>query len=167
MSADLKLRQSGMMRWVSLALCILLCLAISALGALATQTGPGSWYESIEKAAWNPPSWGFGPVWTVLYITIGIALWIIWQSPASERRRQVLSLFFLQLALNLAWSWIFFGLEQPLLALLDLAALIAVVVVLVRVAWWETPFASLIMLPYLVWCSFAFTLNAAVVVLNP
>ena len=149
-----------------MAVCILLCLAVSALGAIATQAGPGSWYEGIEKAFWNPPSWVFGPVWTVLYITIGIALWIIWRSPQSQRRRWVLMLFFLQLGLNLAWSWIFFGLEQPLLALIDLAGLIAAIVVLVRVGWWETPFAALIMLPYLVWCGFAFTLNAAIVVLN-
>ncbi len=154
------------MRWVSLALCILLCLGISALGARATQTGPGSWYQSIEKAAWNPPSWGFGPVWTVLYISIGVALWIIWQSPPSRRRRLALSVFALQFALNLAWSWIFFGLEQPLFALIDLGALIGAIVILVRTAWWETPFASLILLPYLLWCGFAFSLNAAVVVLN-
>ena len=102
----------------------------------------------------------------MLYITLGIALWIIWRSPSGVRRTRSLQLFFLQLGINLTWSWLFFGLETPLLALLDLILLLAAIVFTIRVAWWETPFASLIMLPYLVWCGFAFTLNAAVVVLN-
>jgi benzodiazapine receptor len=154
------------MRWVSLALCVLVCLGVSALGALATDSDPGSWYEGIEKAPWNPPSWVFGPVWTVLYISIGVALWIIWRSRPSPRRSRALTIFAVQLLLNLAWSWLFFGLEQPLLALVDLAFLVGALVVLLRVAWWETPIASLIMLPYLLWCSFAVTLNGAVVLLN-
>ncbi len=136
------------------------------MGAIATDAGPGSWYDGLAKASWNPPAWVFAPVWTALYISLGIALWIIWKGSASHNRSRALQLFFLQLGLNLAWSWLFFSLQMPLLALIDLVLLLAAIVATQRAAWWDTPSASVIMLPYLAWCAFALSLNAAVVVLN-
>jgi len=153
-------------RWWLLVPAILICLGVSALGAVATETGPGSWYETIAKAPWNPPSWVFGPVWTVLYIVMGIALWLLWTAPAGDQRRQALTLFWLQLGINLAWSWAFFGLESPWLALVDLVALIVVIVLFMRKAWWVVPVASLLMWPYLIWCGFAASLNAWIVLAN-
>ena len=159
-------RESRLRQWLSLPVAILICLAVSGLGAIATDAGTGSWYDGLQKAFWNPPAWVFAPVWTALYVTLGIALWIIWKAPTSRGRSRALTLFFVQLGLNLAWSWIFFGLQMPLLALIDLVLLLGAIVATQRAAWWDTPFASLIMLPYLGWCIFALTLNAAVVVLN-
>ena len=159
-------RESRLRQWLALPVAILICLAVSGLGAVATDAGPGSWYDGLEKAGWNPPAWVFAPVWTALYITLGIALWIIWKAPDSPGRRRALIFFLVQLGLNLAWSWIFFGLQMPLAALVDLVILIGAIVATLRAAWWDAPFASLVMLPYLGWCSFALTLNAAVVILN-
>lgn len=152
--------------WLALPVAILICLAVSGLGAIATDAGPGSWYDGLAKAAWNPPAWVFAPVWTALYVSLGVALWFIWKAPAGQGRNRALALFFLQLGLNLAWSWLFFGFQMPLLALIDLVVLLVAIVATQRTAWPVAPPASLIMLPYLAWCAFALTLNGAVVMLN-
>lgn len=152
--------------WLALPVAILICLAVSGLGAIATDAGPGSWYDGLAKAPWNPPAWLFAPVWTALYVSLGIALWLIWKVPASPHRRRALTLFFVQLGLNLAWSWLFFGAEMPLLALIDLAALIVAIGLTMRRAWWDAPAATVVMVPYLLWCGFAFTLNAWIVLAN-
>ena len=159
-------RENRLRLWLALPVAILICLAVSGLGAIATDAGPGSWYDGLAKAPWNPPAWVFAPVGTALYVSLGIALWLIWKAPASQDRRRALALFFVQLGLNLAWSWLFFGLQMPLLALIDLVVLLAAIVAAQRAAWPIAPSASLIMLPYLGWCAFALTLNGAVVVLN-
>lgn len=159
-------RAEGPGKWLGLAGAILICLAVSGLGAIATDAGPGSWYAGLAKAPWNPPAWVFAPVWTALYISLGIALWLIWKAPSGAGRSRALALFFLQLGLNLAWSWLFFGLQMPLLALVDLVTLLAAIVVALRAIRQVTPLAGLILLPYLCWCAFALTLNGAVVVLN-
>ena len=159
-------RENRLRHWLALPVAILICLAVSGLGAIATEAGPGSWYDGLAKAPWNPPAWVFAPVWTALYISLGFALWLIWKAPAGPGRSRALVLFFVQLGLNLAWSWIFFGLQMPLLALVDLVLLLGAIVATQRAAWWDVPFAGLIMLPYLGWCAFALTLNAAGVVLN-
>jgi len=158
--------EGGAGRWLALPAAIALCLGVSALGALATESGPGSWYEGLAKAPWNPPGWVFGPVWTALYIALGFALWWIWRAPTGPRRRRALVFFFVQLGLNLAWSWLFFRFQAPLPALIDLVLLLVAIVATMRVAWDVAPKATLIMVPYLLWCSYALTLNAAVVVLN-
>lgn len=153
-------------RWLSLAVSIGLCLGVSVLGALATDAGPGSWYDGLSKAAWNPPAWVFAPVWTVLYIGLGVSLWWIWRSPGGAARQRALVLFLVQLGLNLAWSWLFFGLQAPAWALVDLVLLIAAIVATMHAAWPVAPAATLVMAPYLAWCGFALTLNAAIVTLN-
>lgn len=159
-------QEGGVRHWAALVGAIALCLAVAALGGLATEAGPGSWYDGLAKASWNPPAWVFAPVWTALYVSLGLALWWIWRAPPAPGRRRALVLFLLQLALNLAWSWIFFGLQAPLVALVDLALLLVAILATMRAAWWHVPFAVMVMVPYLLWCGFAFTLNAAVVVLN-
>ena len=157
---------SSLRRWLALPVAILICLAVSGLGAIATQAGPGSWYDGLAKAPWNPPAWVFAPVWTALYVSLGFALWLIWKTPVSPALSRALALFFVQLGLNLAWSWFFFAYQMPLLALIDLVVLLAAIVATQRAAWHTTPAASLVMLPYLGWCAFALTLNGAVVTLN-
>ena len=153
-------------RWVVLIAAIGLCLGVAALGGIATEAGPGSWYDGLDKASWNPPAWLFAPVWTALYVTLGFALWWIWRAPPGQGRRRALGLFFVQLGLNLAWSWVFFGLQAPLVALADLVLLLAAIVAAMCAAWRAAPLAAVVMVPYLLWCGFALTLNAAVVVLN-
>ena len=137
----------------------------AALGSLASVNAP-QFYAQLVRPSWAPPGWLFGPVWTALYVSLGFALWLIWKTPVSPGRSRALALFFVQLGLNLAWSWFFFAYQMPLLALIDLVVLLAAIVATQRAAWHTTPAASLVMLPYLGWCAFALTLNGAVVTLN-
>jgi len=153
-------------RWPGLLLAVALCLGVSGLGALATDAGPGSWYAGLDKAPWNPPAWVFAPVWTALYVAMGVALWCIWRAPAGVARRRAQGLFFLQLALNLAWSWLFFGLEAPAWALADLVILVGAIAATMRAAWPIAPAATWLLAPYLAWCAYAASLNAVVVALN-
>ncbi|MDA0219343.1 MAG: tryptophan-rich sensory protein, partial [Proteobacteria bacterium] len=90
---------SSLRRWLALPVAILICLAVSGLGAIATQAGPGSWYDGLAKAPWNPPAWVFAPVWTALYVSLGFALWLIWKTTVSPGRSRALALFFVQLGL--------------------------------------------------------------------
>ena len=96
------------MRWVYLGLWVVACLAIGGFGGRWTAPEIPGWYRGLIKPSFNPPSWIFGPVWTTLYILMAIAAWLVAQAPDSPSRRIGLALFLFQLALNLAWSWIFF-----------------------------------------------------------
>jgi tryptophan-rich sensory protein len=136
------------------------------IGALGTETGASPWYQSLRKPPWNPPSWVFAPVWTVLYVLMGIAAWLISGQAATAARRRVLLLFVLQLAANFAWTFIFFGAHRIGLALLDIALLwVLLAATLVtgsrldaRVGW--------LLAPYLGWVTFAASLNLSIWRLN-
>ena len=98
--------------YVKLIAAVLLCLVVGSMGSLVTTTGSGSWYESLEKPAFTPPNWVFGPVWTTLFILMGIALYLVWQSGTERRDVQIaLAVFGIQFALNVLWSFLFFGLH--------------------------------------------------------
>lgn len=150
-------------RWLALAGWLALCFGAAAFGGLF---GPGEWYAKIRKPSWNPPNWIFGPVWTTLYIMMAVAAWRVWRLDGSGGRRKALALFLAQLALNAAWTPLFFGLRQPGLAFAEIVLLwfaigatTAVFIKLDRVAGW-------LMVPYLAWVSFATVLNAALWRLN-
>lgn len=100
-------------RWIGLVIFIAICLGAAALGAIATTPEIEGWYRTIEKPSWNPPDWIFGPVWTTLYILMAIAAWLVWRPAGFAAAAMPLTLFAVQLVLNIAWSWIFFGLHQP------------------------------------------------------
>lgn len=149
--------------WLALFLFCAGCLVVGALAGLATVDGVRTWYRTIAKPSWTPPDWIFGPVWTGLYLAMGVAAWRVWRHPSSVERRRALRLFGVQLALNAAWSPVFFALERPAIALgvivtLDLA-LAATIVSFRRVE----AFAAGILGPYLAWCIFATALNFAIV----
>ncbi len=127
---------------------------------------PGSWFEGLTKPSWNPPNWLFGPVWTILYIAMAVAGWLVWKR-SGERVTPVLAIWFVQLALNAAWSWLFFGLHRPPLALVDIVALLACIVAFAILARPISPAASWLFVPYILWVSFATVLNAAIWRLNP
>lgn len=145
---------------------ILLCLAAGGLGGVATSSGLASWYTNLEKPAWNPPNWIFGPVWTFLYITMGIAAAIVWNA-AGPQRALPIGLFLLQLALNVAWSFLFFGMQNPLAGLVGIIALDLAVAATIAVFWRWSPLAAGLMLPYMAWILFATALNFALWRLNP
>ena len=146
----------------ALAAALLLPLAVGALGALATSISVRSWYPTLVRPSFAPPSWLFGPVWTTLYIMMGIASWLVWREGlARPDVRSALALYGVQLGFNLAWSWFFFGLRQPLLALLDIVILLVLVALTVGRFAPVSRTAAGLMLPYLVWVAFATALNGA------
>ena len=133
---------------------------------LATTSGVMDWYPTLEKPAFNPPSWVFGPVWTLLYIGMAVAAWRVWLRLGFDVGRREMSLYGIQLALNVAWSFLFFGLESPLWALVEILLLLGAIV------WTQRAFARVdrvagwLFLPYLAWVSFATVLNATIWWLN-
>jgi translocator protein len=127
---------------------------------------PGEWYAGLRKPSWNPPSWIFGPVWTVLYATMAVAAWLVWKRGGFAGQRVALSLFLMQLLLNAMWSPLFFGLRNPGLAFVDIVLLWLAVLAAV-VAFWKTrPLTGALLVPYLAWVMFASVLNFAIWRLN-
>jgi tryptophan-rich sensory protein len=142
-------------------------LAVGAVSGVLTAAAIPTWYRTLDKPAWNPPDWIFGPVWTTLYLLMGVAVLLVWRRDHSEPRvRVALAAFAVQLALNFGWSLIFFGRRDVGLALAEIvllhAAIVATIVAFGRVR----PPAALLLIPYLGWVSFATILNAEIWRLN-
>jgi translocator protein len=128
---------------------------------------PGEWYARLQKPAWNPPNWIFGPVWTALYTIMAAAAWLVWKRGGFAGQRAALSLFLLQLLFNALWSPLFFGLHNPGLAFADLV-LLWLALLAAAAAFWKTRWvAGALLLPYVAWVTFAGALNFAVWRLNP
>ncbi len=140
-----------------------LCLAVSAIGGAVTASSVGSWYPLLAKPAFNPPNWIFAPVWTALYFMMAIAGWRIWRRGAA---RWALSLFAFQLALNLAWSIVFFGMHAVGAALLEIVVLLLAILATTVVFWRSDRIAGMLFVPYAAWVAFAAILNAAIWQLN-
>ena len=143
-----------------------LCLGVSALGGLATASSVGTWYQTLAKPAFNPPNWVFAPVWTTLYFMMAIAGWRVWRRDGLQRARWALSLFALQLALNLAWSIVFFGLRSIGAALVEIVVLLLAILATTVVFWQRDRAAGMLFIPYAAWVGFAAILNAALWRLN-
>jgi benzodiazapine receptor len=146
---------------------LIITIGIGALAGLATASNIGGWYTQISKPSFNPPNWIFGPVWTVLYILMGIALSMIWKKPTSLYKSNALWLFFIQLFLNFCWSFIFFYFHKIGLALIDIFFLwIFILLTIFSFAKLDKK-AAWLLLPYISWVSFATILNGAIFRLNP
>jgi len=155
-----------LLRWIALPVFILVCLAAAGLGAAATTPEIEGWYRTIAKPAWNPPSWVFGPVWTTLYVMMGIAAWVVWQQAGLVKRGGPLALFAVQLVLNVAWSWIFFGLHQPGWAFAEIIVLWLAIAATMAAFFYYSQAAGWLLTPYLAWVSFAAVLNFTIWQLN-
>jgi benzodiazapine receptor len=151
---------------VGLIVAIVTVFAAAAVGGAATSSSVGTWYAALQKPSFNPPAWVFGPVWTVLYLMMAIAAWLIWLKHGIADAQLPLALFGLQLALNMAWSVLFFGLRNPGLALVDIALLWLAIVATLVAFWRLSPAAGALLLPYLAWVSFAAILNYSLWALN-
>lgn len=149
-----------------LILSILLPQLVGGLGALVTISSEGSWYSSLQKPFFNPPPWLFGPVWTILYLMMGYALYLLWTSEHPSKK-SVLRLFFLQLLLNGLWSPAFFGLESTLLGLVTIIPLWITILMCIKAFRPVQPTAAYLMIPYFLWVSFATLLTASIWYLNP
>ena len=144
-----------------------LCLGAGAIGALATNRTSLDWYATLQRPAFTPPSWLFGPVWTVLYVLMGVALFLVWRRGAEGASvNAALGLFAAQLVLNALWSPAFFGLRSPGLGLLVIVPLDVLIVLTVLAFWRITPTAGMLLLPYLGWTGFATVLNAFLFTMN-
>jgi len=161
-------QESTSKSWIVLVQCIALCLAVELSAGWLTSFSVNTWYPTLVKPSWTPPSWIFGPVWTLLYISMGVSLWLIWRKNQSvENNNLVPYIFFgVQLFLNFLWSGLFFGLRSPELALIDIMALWFAIGGTVVSFWQVDKFAALLLIPYWAWVTFAAVLNAAIRVLN-
>jgi len=152
---------------VALVLFVALCLGIGALGASVTATSVDTWYAGLVKPSFNPPDEVFGPVWTVLYVLMGVAAWRVWRSADRDTTRGPLTLFALQLAINLGWTVVFFGLHKIASAVATIVVLDVAVLVTMLAFRSVDRLAALLMLPYVAWVAFATVLNVAIWRLNP
>lgn len=138
------------------------------VGSLFTVSAIPTWYESLAKPSWNPPGWIFGPVWTILYTLMGIAAYRIWRKGMKKQAvRQAVILFSIHLAFNALWSIIFFGLQHIPLAFLEILVLLCLIVIVTLRFYHLDKIAAYLLLPYLVWVSFATYLTYAILRLNP
>jgi benzodiazapine receptor len=144
----------------TLLICILICQCVGFIGSLFTQPSISTWYATLEKPSITPPNWVFSPVWIALFVLMGISLFLIWRTGLAEREAKVaLGCFGAQLVLNLAWSMLFFGLRSPLGGLIDIAALWILIALTIFYFFKISKVACLLLLPYIVWVSFAAVLN--------
>jgi len=149
--------------WLALLLWYLPALFVQVTSAWVTFDGLDPWYRELVKAPWNPPDWLFGPVWTLLYAMMTIAVWqVSLTQTAHAKRITAYRLYFFQLGLNGLWSQVFFGMQQPGWSLLNLAALLVVAALTARTFARIKPFAGWLLSPYLVWLAYALSLNAAI-----
>ena len=134
--------------------------------ALGSRFLPDRWYQDLTKPAWNPPNSIFAPVWTILYLFMAVAAWWIWRTSGLAAAIFPLAMFVLQLLLNAAWSWLFFGRHRPDLALLDIVVLWLAILITLLSFWSLAMFAGILLIPYLAWVSFAAILNWTIWRLN-
>ena len=156
-----------MKNWLKLLISILLPQVAAGVGAYFTITGDGTWYDTIQKPDWNPPSWLFAPVWTALYIMMGIAFYLVWKNDALlNKKRTAMLLWGFQLVLNLFWTIIFFNLQQPGWATVEIGVLwffiLATIIAFARI----NKIAAWLLVPYIAWVSFAALLTWAIWKMN-
>ena len=153
------------MKIIKLLLSIGFCLGAGILGSFFTISSIPTWYQTLNKPIFSPPNWIFGPVWTILYILMGISLYLVWISK-SKLKQNAVKLFLTQITLNALWSVIFFGLKNPILALLDIILLWATIFLTIKTFAKIKKLASNLLIPYLLWVTFATILNFSIVLLN-
>ena len=145
---------------------MILPLGIGAIAGMFTAKAVPEWYASLNRPSYNPPDWLFGPVWTALYILMGISLFLIWKLDAGKERNLAMLFFLLQLLLNFGWSFFFFYFKMIGVALFEIIVLWIIIVIMLILFYKLKPLASYINIPYLLWVTFATMLNAGYYILN-
>lgn len=141
-------------------------LAIGYLGSIFTTSSVNSWYTTINKPSFNPPNYLFAPIWTALFVLIGISFYFVWMKKFEGEKEKVITIYFVQLLLNFLWSLFFFGVQSPALAFLDIIALWFMIVVNIIIFYRISKISGWMLVPYLLWVSFASALNLSIVILN-
>lgn len=146
---------------------IIICQAVGILGSLVTFPAISGWYQTLNKPAFNPPNWIFGPVWTILFLLMGISLYLVWRKEKNNKNVKVALVFFAtQLGFNFLWSFLFFGFQSPVAAFIDIIILWVFILLTIIKFWKISKLAAYLLLPYILWVSFAAILNLFIVVLN-
>ncbi|ABC93810.1 tryptophan rich sensory protein (plasmid) [Rhizobium etli CFN 42] len=145
-------------------LLVLVAFQVASFAAAATGVmfRPGDWYKQLDKPDWRPPDWLFAPVWTVLYASIGLSGWLLWREAGNTGAALPLGVYAVQLLLNAAWSPLFFGLHRPGLAAVEIMLLWAAILATILLFYPANAAAALLLVPYLMWVSFAAALNLSI-----
>jgi len=153
--------------WIKAIICILLCLSAGGIGSTFTAPAIPGWYATLVKPSFSPPNWVFAPAWTLLYILMGLAAALVWQKGLqSPQVRAALVFFLIQLILNMLWSFLFFGLRSPLYGLVDILFLWAMILVTIAQFSRVSLPAAFLLIPYILWVTFASGLNLGIFLLN-
>jgi tryptophan-rich sensory protein len=155
-----------MNKYLKLTVSILIPLLIGLAGSFFTSSSVSTWYTTIQKPSFNPPNWIFGPVWTLLYIMIGLSFYFIWVKLSAAEFKLQFVVYSFQLLLNFLWSVLFFGLRNPLLSFIEIVLLWLSILYLVLSFYKLSAISSFLLIPYLLWVTFASILNLSIVILN-
>ena len=150
-------------KYLSLGLILLVTFVASGIGSFVTSSFKEPWYSEILLPSFNPPSWVFGPVWTILYIFMSVAAWSAWKKILDKK---ILKIYFTHLFFNSIWSVIFFGFHQIFLALINLGIILVFIIWLMKIYYQVSKISFLLMTPYLLWSFYALILNGAIFYLN-
>jgi benzodiazapine receptor len=151
---------------IKLIISIALPLLVGAVAGMFTAKAVPEWYATLNRPSFSPPNWLFGPVWTTLYLILGISLFLIWKQNPTEDRNIAIILFLVQIFLNFAWSFLFFYFKLVGIALVEIVLLWITIIIMIVQFYKVLPLAAYINIPYLLWVSFATVLNAAYYMLN-
>lgn len=152
---------------LALATFALLVAVAAIMGGVYTSMSVPEWYDTLAKPDWTPPAWLFGPVWTALYILMALAAWLVWREAGGFRGAKLgITLFVVQLGLNVGWSLLFFGFRSPGWALAEIVVLWLAILATATAFWPRSRTAALLLAPYLAWVAFAGVLNGAIVVMG-
>ena len=150
-------------KYLSLFIILAITFVASAIGGFTTSQFKEPWYSSLTLSPYNPPSWVFGPVWTTLYVFMSLAIWKVWTKLYETK---ILIIYFIHILFNASWSVVFFGFHEILLSLINLIIILAMVIYLTIIFKSRDNLSFLLMVPYLLWSSYALFLNASILILN-
>jgi len=153
-------------KFFKLLVSLILPIGLGAIAGLFTTQEIAGWYASLNKPSFNPPSNLFGPVWTALYILMGVSMFLIWNTPKTQLRQKALAIFGIQLFLNFWWSILFFSFHAVLLSLVDILVMWLLIIYMISLFKKIKPVAAYLQVPYLLWVTFATVLNMCIWYLN-
>ncbi|MBK6760473.1 MAG: tryptophan-rich sensory protein [Ignavibacteria bacterium] len=153
-------------QWLGLLFSLLLVFAAAAAGGLASASA-GSFFMELDRPLWAPPAWLFGPAWTVLYLLMGVASWLVWRRGGFSDARLALTLYGVQLILNGLWTWLFFVMRSGSLAFVEIIVLWILILATIIAFWRKNKLASLMLVPYLIWVAYASALTFSLWQRNP
>lgn len=160
------MNRSSSQQLLGLAGWLAVSLAAAAIGGVASANA-GDFYANLDRPPWAPPGWLFGPVWTVLYLAIAVAAWLVWREAGFAGAWTALVLFLVQLALNAVWTWIFFAMQNGTLAFAEILVLWAFILATLIAFWRVRPLAGILLIPYLLWVAYAGALTLSLWHRNP